>query len=84
MEIGKAMSAWAIREDYVDIDGKAYPRLLGYGCFDWSRPSVFGGYVTATWKTRKEAQEALKDLRRRSGYQRTKVVRVEVSLSEQR
>ena len=71
---------WAVHEDYIDIDGRHYPRLLGWLCWQWTdqkRPACFGGYTTAVFASREAARVAQKCLRRK----RTKVVAVNVTIS---
>lgn len=73
--------AWAVHEDYIDIDGKHYPRLLGWLCWEWAnqkRSACFGGYTTAVFASREAARTAMKSL---PGIKRTKVVRVTVIVS---
>ncbi len=50
--------AWAIRYRFPTEK----PFLLGYGYFGWERPKHLSGYVTATFRTRKEAVEIAKEL----------------------
>lgn len=72
--------AWAIHEDYIDIDGKHYPRLLGWLCWQWTdpkRPACFGGYTTAVFESREAARTAKNSLCRK----RTKVVAVNVTVA---
>ena len=79
MAFTKTQLSWAIKSTD-DDEGRSF--LIGYGFFGWSRPDHFGGYVTATFQTRKIAAAITKVLNSRAPEgTRYKVVRVKIAMT---
>lgn len=71
--------AWAIWNDYRDIDGSRRPYFLGYGWFGWARFPHLSGYVVATFESRAVARDAMKALQVK-GEKRLSVRRVAIEI----
>ncbi len=56
-------NVWAIAYTYKDINGKIYKGILGIYAFTWNQkiPKCCEGFRIATWETRRQAREALKE-----------------------
>lgn len=73
--------AWAIHDDYRDVDGSRRSYFLGYGFWGWARFPHLSGYVTATFESRALARAEMQRLQAQ-GHKNLSVRRIQIQIKE--